>query len=51
VVASRGLRPPSPVVHPGAALLLWLVATGLSIYKARGMTRYGQRNQLELSRG
>jgi hypothetical protein len=33
----------SPVLHAGAALLLLLVATTLSIYKPAGMTRYGQR--------
>jgi hypothetical protein len=41
----RGLRDPSPVLHAAAALLLLLVATTLAIYKPRGMTRYGQRNQ------
>lgn len=40
-----GLRNPSPVVHASAALLLLLVATTLSVYKPRGMTRYGQRKQ------
>ena len=40
-----GLRSPSPVLHAGAALLLLLVATTLSVYKPRGMTRYGQRQQ------
>ena len=42
-----GLRSPSPVLHAGAALLLLLVATTLSVYKPRGMTRYGQRKQRE----
>jgi hypothetical protein len=42
-----GLRSPSPVVHAGAALLLLLVATTLSVYKPRGMTRYGWRKQDE----
>jgi hypothetical protein len=37
------LRNGSPVAHAGAALLLLLVATTLSVYKPRGMTRYGQR--------
>jgi hypothetical protein len=41
----RGLRDPSPVLHAAAALLLLLAATTLAIYKPRGMTRYGQRNQ------
>lgn len=33
----------SPVVHSAGALVLLLGATVLSIYKPRGMTRYGQR--------
>jgi hypothetical protein len=41
----RGLSDPSPVLHAAAALLLLLAATTLAIYKPRGMTRYGQRNQ------
>jgi len=45
-----GLRNPSPVVHAGGALLLLLVATSLSVYKPRGMTRYGQRKQNEQRR-
>lgn len=43
----NGLRSPSPVIHAGAGLLLLLVATTLSVYKPRGMTRYGQRKQHE----
>ena len=39
----RALRDPSPVVHAGGALVLLLVATTLSVYKPRGLTRYGQR--------
>ena len=39
------LRSPSPVLHAGAALLLLLAAATLSVYKPRGMTRYGQRKQ------
>ncbi|MGH9008535.1 MAG: DUF2269 domain-containing protein [Acidimicrobiia bacterium] len=39
------LRSPSVVVHSGVALLLLLVTTTLSVYKPRGMTRYGQRKQ------
>jgi hypothetical protein len=42
-----GLRSPSPVIHAGAGLLLLLVAATLSVYKPRGMTRYGQRKQQE----
>jgi hypothetical protein len=40
-----GLRSPSVVVHAAAALLLLVVATTLSVYKPRGMTRYGRRTQ------
>ena len=39
------LRSASPLLHAGAALLLLLVATTLSVVKPRGMTRYGQRRQ------
>ena len=39
------LRSPSVVVHSGVALLLLLVTTTLSVYKPRGLTRYGQRKQ------
>lgn len=35
------------VADAGAALLVLLVATVLSVYKPRGMTRYGQRKQYE----
>jgi hypothetical protein len=41
------LRDPSPVLHAGAALVLLLVATTLSVYKPRGLTRYGWRKQRE----
>jgi len=41
------LRDPSPLIHAGAALLLLLLATTLSVYKPRGLTRYGRRKQLE----
>lgn len=37
------LRSASPVVHAAGALVLLLGATVLSVYKPRGMTRYGQR--------
>ncbi len=43
----EGLRTPSPLLHSGAALLLLLVAATLSVYKPRGMTRYGWRKQQE----
>ena len=39
------LQSPSPVLHAAAALLLLLVATVLAVFKPRGMTRYGRRNQ------
>lgn len=42
-----GLRSPSPLIHANAALLLLLVAVTLSVFKPRGMTRYGQRRQHE----
>lgn len=42
-----GLRSPTAVIHAGGALLLLVVATILSVYKPRGMTRYGQRKQNE----
>lgn len=43
------LQSPSAVVHSSAALALLLVATTLSVYKPRGLTRYGQRKQLALA--
>ncbi len=39
------LRSPSPVLHAVAGLVLLLAAAGLSVYKPRGMTRYGWRKQ------
>lgn len=39
------LRSASPALHSGAALLLLLVATVLSVYKPQGLTRYGWRKQ------
>jgi len=42
------LRSPSPALHAGAALLVLLMAAVLSVYKPRGMTRYGQRERREL---
>lgn len=42
----RGLRI-QLVADAGAALLVLLVATTLSVYKPRGMTRYGRRKQHE----
>jgi hypothetical protein len=35
------------VADAGAALLVVLVATVLTVYKPRGMTRYGRRKQHE----
>ena len=43
----RELRAPTFVLHSGAALLLLLTATGLAVYKPRGMTRHGRRKQRE----
>lgn len=41
------LRNPSPVLHSGLAVLALLVNTTLSIYKPKGMTKYGRRKQRE----
>lgn len=41
------LRDPSPVLHSGLAVLALLVNTTLSIYKPKGMTKYGRRKQRE----
>ena len=41
------VRTPSPALHAGAALLLLLTATTLSVYKPRGVTPYGRRKQHE----
>ena len=46
--ALSDVRSPSPAVHAGLALVLLLVATALSVFKPRGMTRYGQRKQRAL---
>ena len=37
------LPDPSPVLHSGLALVVLLVAVTLSVYKPRGLTRYGRR--------
>jgi hypothetical protein len=39
------LRNPSPVLHSAAALVALLVTTTLSVYKPRGLTRYGWHKQ------
>jgi hypothetical protein len=39
------VRNPSPAIHAGAALVLLLGAAVLSVYKPRGLTRYGWRRQ------
>ena len=39
------LRTPSVVLHASAALVLLSVATALAVYKPKGMTAYGQRQQ------
>ncbi len=41
------LRSPSPVLHAIAGLVLLLAAAALSVYKPRGMTRYGWHKQQE----
>ena len=50
-VSIEVLRNPSPVLHSSAAVLALLVNTVLSVYKPRGMTRYGQRKQREQRAG
>jgi hypothetical protein len=49
-LSGSDLREPrmSLVVHAGGGLLVLLVPTILSVYKPRGMTRYGQRKQRAL---
>jgi uncharacterized membrane protein len=39
------VRNASPVLHAAVALMLLLVATGLAVYKPRGLTPYGRRAQ------
>ena len=41
--SATALRSASPAIHAAGALALLLTATVLSVYKPRGMTRYGQR--------
>lgn len=41
------LQTPSPLLHSGAALLLLLVATILSVYKPKGLTKRGRRKNRE----
>ena len=41
------VRNASPLLHAALALLLFLVAIVLAVYKPRGMTRYGWRKQHE----
>jgi hypothetical protein len=41
------LRNGSPVLHSGLAVLALLVNTTLSLYKPRGMTKYGRRKKRE----
>lgn len=43
------VRNPSPAIHAGAALVLLLGAALLSVYKPRGLTRYGWRRQRRLA--
>ena len=43
--ALSAVRNPSPLIHAGAALPLLLGAAALSVYKPRGITRYGWRKQ------
>lgn len=41
------LKNPSPVLHSALAVLALLVNTTLSVYKPKGMTKYGRRKQRE----
>ena len=41
------LRNPSPILHSALAVLALLVNTTLSVYKPRGLTKYGRRRQRE----
>lgn len=46
LVDDRMLLPSaSPVLHSAAALVVLLIAAGLSVYKPKGLTRYGWREQ------
>lgn len=45
----EAVRNPSPVLHAGAAVLVLVAATVLAVYKPRGMTRYGWRQQSKRS--
>ena len=48
--AMSGMDHPSALLHTGGGLVVLLLTTILAIYKPRGMTRYGQRKQLERRR-
>jgi uncharacterized membrane protein len=41
----EAVRNPSPILHAAAAFVLLLVATGLAVFKPRGLTPYGRRKQ------
>lgn len=41
------VRNAPPMIHAALALVLFLVATVLAVYKPRGVTRYGWRKQHE----
>jgi hypothetical protein len=47
---ASGFQSTSPVLHSTVALGLLLVATGLAVYKPRGITPYGWRKQQERRR-
>ncbi|WP_163537310.1 DUF2269 domain-containing protein [Gracilibacillus sp. YIM 98692] len=49
---SAGLsRLPSELFHPGVGLLVLLIIVTLSVYKPRGVTRYGWRKQQDQRKG
>ena len=47
ILSINELRNPSPVLHSGLAVVALLVNTTLSVYKPKGMTKYGRRKQRE----
>ena len=40
-----GLRSASPALHSGIGLVLLVIATMLSLYKPKGLTKYGRRRR------
>lgn len=46
----RILQSPIHIIHPTGGLLIVVLATVLSVYKPKGLTRYGWRKQQEIKR-